>query len=111
MSLLLAWLSRRSLRLLHALGSCLGWAAYALSPSYRGRLQRNAALAGVNAADRRAAVADAGPPASRPARGGGLGGAAYAPSPGYRGRLQRNAALAGVNAADRRAAVADAGRL
>ncbi|HZF81585.1 MAG TPA: lysophospholipid acyltransferase family protein [Rubrivivax sp.] len=60
MSLLLAWLSRRSLRLLHALGGCLGWAAYALSPSYRGRLQRNAALAGVNAADRRAAVADAG---------------------------------------------------
>jgi KDO2-lipid IV(A) lauroyltransferase len=60
MSLLLAWLSRRSLRLLHAMGSCLGWAAYALSPSYRRRLQSNAALAGVNAPDRRAAVADAG---------------------------------------------------
>jgi KDO2-lipid IV(A) lauroyltransferase len=60
MSLLLAWLSRRSLRLLHGLGGCLGWLAYALSPSYRSRLNHNAALAGVAEADRRAAVADAG---------------------------------------------------
>jgi KDO2-lipid IV(A) lauroyltransferase len=60
MSLLLAWLSRRSLRLLHGLGGCLGWLAYALSPSYRSRLNSNAALAGVAEADRRAAVADAG---------------------------------------------------
>ena len=60
MSLLLAWLSRRSLRLLHAWGGWLGWLAYALSPSYRGLLKSNAALAGVAAADRREAVADAG---------------------------------------------------
>ncbi len=58
--LLLAWLSGRSLRLLHALGAVLGWAGYALSPSYRRRLRANAAAAGVTAAQRRAAVADAG---------------------------------------------------
>ena len=58
--LLLNWLSRRSLRLLHALGAALGWAGYALSPSYRQRLRANAAAAGVGLADRRAAVADAG---------------------------------------------------
>jgi KDO2-lipid IV(A) lauroyltransferase len=58
--LLLAWLSRRSLRLLHALGAALGWAGYALSPSYRQRLRANAAAAGIDAAQRRAAVADAG---------------------------------------------------
>ena len=58
--LLLTWLSRRSLRLLHALGAALGWAGYALSPSYRRRLRANAAAAGVGAAQRRAAVADAG---------------------------------------------------
>lgn len=57
---LLAWLSRRSLRFLHALGALLGWLAYALSPTYRRRLRDNAAAAGVAAADRRAAVADAG---------------------------------------------------
>ena len=56
----LAWLSRRSLRHLHALGAGLGWLAYLSSPSYRSRLRANAALAGVGAADRRAAVADAG---------------------------------------------------
>lgn len=58
--LLLRWLSRRSLRFLHALGRVLGWITYALSPSYRRRLQANAALAGVPAAQRRAAVAEAG---------------------------------------------------
>jgi KDO2-lipid IV(A) lauroyltransferase len=56
----LLWLSRLSLRLLHVAGAGLGWAAYALSPSYRQRLRANAALAGVNAADRRASVAEAG---------------------------------------------------
>jgi len=56
----LAWLSRRSLRFLHALGALLGWAAYLLSPSYRRRLAENARLAGVGAADRRAAVAEGG---------------------------------------------------
>ncbi len=57
---LLAWLSRRPLRLLHALGAALGWITYALSPSYRARLRANAALAGVGVAERRAAVAEAG---------------------------------------------------
>jgi KDO2-lipid IV(A) lauroyltransferase len=60
MSFLLPWLSRRSLRHLHALGGLMGWLAYLLSPSYRSRLKANATLAGVAAADRRAAVADAG---------------------------------------------------
>ncbi len=60
MSTLLRWLSRRSLRLLHALGALLGWLAYGLSPQYRLRLRENAALAGLTPAERRAAVADAG---------------------------------------------------
>ena len=38
----------------------MGWLAYLLSPSYRRRLKANATLAGVSAAERRAAVADAG---------------------------------------------------
>ena len=57
---LLGWLARRPLRLLHALGGVLGWAGYLLSPSYRGRLVANATLAGLSAAERRAAVAEAG---------------------------------------------------
>ncbi len=60
MAPLLRWLSRRSLRHLHALGGLMGWLAWALSPSYRRRLKANAHLAGVSTADRRAAVADAG---------------------------------------------------
>jgi KDO2-lipid IV(A) lauroyltransferase len=60
MPFLLRWLSRRSLRHLHAIGALAGWLAYLLSPSYRSRLRANAALAGVSARDRRAAVADAG---------------------------------------------------
>lgn len=60
MSLLLRWLARRSLRLLHALGALLGWIVWLLAPVYRRRLAENAALAGVSAADRRAAVAEAG---------------------------------------------------
>ncbi len=60
MSPLLRWLSRRSLRHLHALGGLLGWLAWGLSPSYRRRLKINADFAAVSAADRRAAVADAG---------------------------------------------------
>ena len=60
MPFLLPWLSRRSLRHLHALGGLMGWLAYLLSPSYRRRLKANATLAGVSAAERRAAVADAG---------------------------------------------------
>jgi Kdo2-lipid IVA lauroyltransferase/acyltransferase len=54
------WLSKRSLRLLHALGGLLGWAGFALSPSYRRRLVENAALAGLAAPERRASVAEAG---------------------------------------------------
>lgn len=57
---LLGWLARRPLRFLHALGAALGWAGYLLSLPYRRRLDANAALAGVGAADRRAAVAEAG---------------------------------------------------
>jgi Kdo2-lipid IVA lauroyltransferase/acyltransferase len=56
----LVWLSRRSLGFLHALGTLLGWAAYALSASYRQRLRANAALAGISERERRAAVAQAG---------------------------------------------------
>lgn len=57
---LVRWLSRLPLHLLHAWGGWAGWLTYALSPSYRRRLRENAALAGVTAADRRAAVAEAG---------------------------------------------------
>jgi Kdo2-lipid IVA lauroyltransferase/acyltransferase len=57
---LLAWLSRRSLGFLHACGGALGWLSYGLSGSYRRRLRANAALAGVSATVRRAAVAHAG---------------------------------------------------
>jgi KDO2-lipid IV(A) lauroyltransferase len=56
----LGWLSRRSLGFLHALGALLGWAGYGLSASYRRRVRTHAALAGLGAADRRAAVAEAG---------------------------------------------------
>jgi KDO2-lipid IV(A) lauroyltransferase len=60
MLILIRWLSGCSLRLLHALGGALGWAGYGLSPTYRRRLNDNAALAGLTLAERRAAVADAG---------------------------------------------------
>jgi KDO2-lipid IV(A) lauroyltransferase len=57
---LVRWLSRWPLWLLHVLGGWLGWLTCVLSLSYRSRLHANAALAGVSAADRRAAVAEAG---------------------------------------------------
>ena len=60
MTPLLPWLSRRSLRHLHAAGALLGWVAYLGSRSYRTRLKTNAALAGVSRAQRRASVAEAG---------------------------------------------------
>jgi KDO2-lipid IV(A) lauroyltransferase len=60
MLILIRWLAGRSLRLLHAWGGALGWAAYGLSPSYRRRLNDNAAAAGLTRPERRAAVADAG---------------------------------------------------
>ncbi|MDH4059910.1 MAG: lysophospholipid acyltransferase family protein [Aquincola sp.] len=56
----LYWLSRRSLGFLHALGSLLGWAGYALSPSYRTRFNANADRAGLSREHRRAAIAHAG---------------------------------------------------
>jgi Kdo2-lipid IVA lauroyltransferase/acyltransferase len=56
----LKWLSRRPLRLLHAVGGWAGWLPYMLSPSYRGRLRLNTAFAGLDISQRRAAVAEAG---------------------------------------------------
>jgi len=60
MLVLIRWLARRSLSTLHALGTLLGWLAYVLSATYRQRLRAHAALAGLNLAQRRAAVAQAG---------------------------------------------------
>jgi KDO2-lipid IV(A) lauroyltransferase len=60
MLLLLRWLSRRSLGVLHALGAAIGWVGYLLSPSYRQRFDAHAGLAGIAVADRRAAIAEAG---------------------------------------------------
>jgi KDO2-lipid IV(A) lauroyltransferase len=57
---LLRWLSRRSLGFLHALGTWIGWLGYLLSPTYRRRFNDNAARAGLSAADRRAAIGEAG---------------------------------------------------
>ena len=47
------------LPILHAIGSCLGWLIYSLSPSYRQRLQDNIRLAGFVGGTRRA-VSEAG---------------------------------------------------
>jgi KDO2-lipid IV(A) lauroyltransferase len=60
MPFLLRWLSRRSLRFLHALGAVLGWVAYLASTAYRRRLVEHAALAGIAPAQRRRSVAEAG---------------------------------------------------
>lgn len=60
MSPLLPWLARRPLRLLHAIGACLGWLAYLGSASYRRRLQANAHMAGLSSSERRASVGEAG---------------------------------------------------
>lgn len=60
MQRIVRWLSRRPLWLLHAIGATLGWLTYALSPTYRRRVQANAALAGIPASARRGAVAEAG---------------------------------------------------
>ncbi len=54
-------LARLPLPVLHALGSLLGWAIYAMSPTYRRQLRGNLALAGYRAARlRRAAIAETG---------------------------------------------------
>jgi Kdo2-lipid IVA lauroyltransferase/acyltransferase len=57
---LLAWIAHLPLTWVHFAGVGFGWLAYALSPGYRRRVQDNAALAGVAAADVRRAVAEAG---------------------------------------------------
>jgi len=54
-------LARLPLRVLHALGSILGWAIYGMSPTYRRHLRENLALAGYRDARlRRATIAEAG---------------------------------------------------
>ena len=59
--LLMGLLARLPLRLLHAMGSVLGWAMYGLSPTYRRHLRENLALAGHDdRATRRAAIESAG---------------------------------------------------
>ena len=58
---MMSLLARLPLRVLHALGSVLGWAMYALSPPYRARLREHLAQAGyADRATRRAAIAEAG---------------------------------------------------
>jgi KDO2-lipid IV(A) lauroyltransferase len=58
---LLALYASLPLRLLHALGTVLGWAMYGMSPTYRRHLRENLARAGyADARTRRAAVAAAG---------------------------------------------------
>jgi len=53
--------ARLPLRMLHAVGSALGWAIYVLSPSYRAQLRGNLAQAGMeDPRVRRAAIASAG---------------------------------------------------
>ena len=58
--LLVRWISRWPLWLLHALGGLLGWLVWLASPTYRRRLRTNADLAGIPAAARRRAIAEAG---------------------------------------------------
>lgn len=59
--LLIRLLAALPLPLLHAAGALLGWAVYALSPTYRRQLRQNLSRAGYrDAATRRAAIASAG---------------------------------------------------
>ena len=60
MSRLFFMLARWPLGVLHPLGAALGWATYGLSPSYRKRLKAHSDQAGLSAAQRRSAVANAG---------------------------------------------------
>jgi KDO2-lipid IV(A) lauroyltransferase len=64
MSTLFRWLSHWPLPLLHALGGFIGWASYALSPTYRRRFEAHVLQAGVPRAAARAAIAEAGRMAS-----------------------------------------------
>jgi Kdo2-lipid IVA lauroyltransferase/acyltransferase len=60
-TLALRLIARVPLRVLHALGSVLGWAIYGISPTYRRHLRENLAQAGLDEARvRRAAIASAG---------------------------------------------------
>jgi Kdo2-lipid IVA lauroyltransferase/acyltransferase len=60
MSTLFRWLSRWPLPLLHTLGALIGWAGYALSPTYRRRFDARVQQAGVARAAARAAIGEAG---------------------------------------------------
>lgn len=60
MLILLRWLSRWPLWLLHALGAPLGWLTYTFSPTYRRRFKANVAQAGVAPQVARAAIAEGG---------------------------------------------------
>ena len=57
---LIRWISAWPLGLLHAVGGVLGWIVWLGSPTYRRRLNTNAALAGVPAHARRRSIAEAG---------------------------------------------------
>ncbi len=57
---LLRWLSRWPLAWLHRLGTPVGWLAYGLSPTYRGRFVANARQAGLEPRTSRPAIAAAG---------------------------------------------------
>ena len=57
---LIRWIARRQLATLHAWGALLGWLAYRLSPTYRGRLDAHASAAGLGTTERRQAVREAG---------------------------------------------------
>ena len=57
---LIRWISGWPLGWLHAIGGLLGWLVWLGSPTYRRRVHTNAALAGVPAAARRRAIAEAG---------------------------------------------------
>lgn len=60
-SVALRLIARLPLRLLHALGTVLGWLVYGISPTYRRNLRRNLALAGYDdARTRHEAIASAG---------------------------------------------------
>lgn len=60
MKSLFVWLSRRPLRLLHALGTGVGWLTWMLSPTYRHRFREHVAQAGVARPAARRAIAEAG---------------------------------------------------
>ncbi len=60
MTLMLRFLARCPLWLLHLWGSAIGWVVYAASPTYRKRLRANAARAGVSQCQVRESIAQAG---------------------------------------------------